>query len=103
MKKIVLALALIVMGGASLSTANAATVKPATIGAAVTIEDTGLQLTGGRHGHRGYHRYSHYYKKHWGYGGYGHYSYYPRGYYKGYCYDYPYHWWCKKYFYKKYY
>src|SRR5688500_14369789 len=44
MKKIVLALALIVMGGASLSTANAATVQPATIGAAVTIEDTGLQL-----------------------------------------------------------
>ena len=100
MKKLIFALALLVMGGASLSTASAASISPA----APTINEVAqnesmLQLTGGRHRHRGHghghhrHRYySHYHRK--GYGGY------PHGYYKGFCYDYPYHWRCKRYFYK---
>lgn len=96
MKKLIFALALLVMGGASLSTASAASISPA----ATTISeaaqsDSALQLAGGyRHRHYG-HRYHynnyHYRKRHHGY---------PHGYYKGFCYDYPYHWWCKKYFYK---
>ena len=100
MKKLIFALALLVMGGASLSTASAASISPAapTINE-VAQSDSALQLTGGRHRHRGHghghhrHRhYSHYHRK--GYGGY------PYGYYKGFCYDYPRHWRCKKYFYK---
>ena len=99
MKKLIFALALLVMGGASLSTASAAGIAPA----AATINeaaqsDSVLQLTGG-HGHRRHHNryYNNYYYHHKGY------SSYPYGYYDGYCYEHPYHWWCKKYFFKKYY
>ena len=101
MKKLIFALALLVMGGASLSTAaSAASISPA----AATISeaaqsDSALQLTGGGHHRRRYFRY----------GGYRHnsfyrkgYSGYPYGYYDGFCYDRPYHWWCKRYFFKNY-
>ena len=80
MKKLIFALALLVMGGASLSTAaSAASISPA----AATISeaaqsDSALQLTGG-----GHHR-----RKHFRYGGYRHnkgYSGYPYGYYDGFC------------------
>jgi hypothetical protein len=101
MKKLIFALALLIMGGASLSTASAASLSPAV---ASIIEagqsDSALQLTGGRH-----HRYHH---KHFRYSGYRHfyygkgYNWHPYGYYDGYCYEHPYHWWCKKYFFKRY-
>jgi hypothetical protein len=100
MKKLIFALALLVMGGASLSTASAASISPA----AATINeaaqsDSALQLTGGGHRYRHHNRYhyNNYYYHHKGY------SSYPYGYYDGYCYKHPYHWWCQKYFYKKYY
>jgi len=100
MKKLIFAFALLVMGGASLSTANAASIAPA----AATISeaaqsDSALQLTGGGHHHR----------KHFRYGSHRRYffyskgsEWYPYGYYDGFCYDRPYHWWCKKYFFKRY-
>lgn len=101
MKKLIFALALLVMGGASLSTAHAASISPA----AATISeaaqsDSALQLTGGGHHRR---------HKHFRYGGHRRdffyskgYDWYPYGYYDGYCYEHPYHWWCKKHFFKRY-
>jgi hypothetical protein len=96
MKKLIFAIALLVMGGASLSTASAASIAPAatTIGQAAEADGM-LQLTGGRHHHR-----RHYGYRHFNYG--GGYGWYPYGYYDGYCYEHPYHWWCKKYFFKRY-
>ena len=96
MKKLIFAIALLVMGGASLSTASAASLSPAAamIGQAAEAEGT-LQLTGGRHHHRHFGHRRHFYSG----GGYG---WHPYGYYDGYCYDRPYHWWCKKYFFKRY-
>lgn len=87
MKKLIFALALLVMGGASISTASAASISPAaTTISDVAQSDGALQLTGGYYGRR------HYY-----YGGY------PYRYYDGFCYDYPYHWRCKRYYYRNYY
>jgi hypothetical protein len=97
MKKLIFAIALLVMGGASLSTASAASISPAaaTIGQAAEA-DGALQLTGGRH----HNRHRHYGYRHFNYG--GGYGWYPYGYYDGYCYEHPYNWWCKKYFFKRY-
>ncbi|MGF1621580.1 MAG: hypothetical protein ACFCUR_13320 [Rhodomicrobiaceae bacterium] len=101
MKKIIIALAFVLAGGAALSTANAASLAPAVATVAEAAQsggDASLQLVGGygykkRHwGHRSYHK-GGYYKKHF--------KFYPRGYYKGFCYDKPSHGWCKKNFYKK--
>lgn len=105
MKKIIFALALLMMGGFSLSTASTANALPAMPAVAGTAEaGAALQLVGGRRfhhrSHRGFVKFHgrKHYGKHYGKG----YGWYPKGYYKGFCYDYPYHGWCKKYFYKKY-
>ncbi len=101
MKKIMLILALLIMGGFSLSTVSSAKAMPAPAGiAATTAADSGLQLIGGHRRH-GRFRWKHAGFRRGIYLGSGH-DFYPRGYYKGFCYDYPYHWWCKKYFFKQY-
>ena len=82
MKKISIALALILAGGAALSTANAASLTPAvaTVAEIARGGDARLQLVGG-YGYK---------KRYWG-----------DAYYKGFCYHKPYHGWCKKNRYKK--
>lgn len=105
MKKMIFAIALLIMGGFSLSTASTANALPAIAAVSGAAEaGTELQLVGGgyyhhrkRHGFKKFHSRWHY-GKHHGKG----YGFYPKGYYKGFCYDYPYHGWCKKYFFKKY-
>lgn len=91
MKKIILALAVILMGGATLSTANAAPAPASVIQAVAEVQDTASSIEKVGHYKRKYYR--HHYKPH----------YYKKWYppYDGFCYDYPYHWWCKKYFHKK--
>lgn len=111
MKRIFLAIALLVMGGISLSTVSSANAMPATASIAEAAEaKSGLQLVGSWK-HRGYHRgYGHRYHKGYRYGKHhgryyrGHgkrYGRYYKGYSKGYCYRHPYNWRCKKYFFKK--
>jgi hypothetical protein len=98
MKKLIFALALLMMGGVSLSTAEAATALPAASSISEAVKaDGGLEQVG----HRGHHRHRHY--RHYHKGHYYNYGYkrYPYGYYDGFCYDNPYHWWCKRYFFKK--
>lgn len=103
MKKIIIALAFVFAGGATLSTANAASVVPAVATMAEAVQtggDANLQLVGSYgYGHKKRHWGDSYYHK----GGYykKNFKYYPRGYYKGFCYDKPYHGWCKKNFFNK--
>lgn len=82
MKKIIFALAMLIMGGVSLSTASQANAAPissvAAISEAVQQADGVEKVT-----------YKH--------------KYYPKGYYKGFCWDYRGHWWCKRHFWPKYY
>jgi hypothetical protein len=100
MKKLIFALALLVMGGASLSTASAASISPAAATISEAARSDGmLQLTGGNHHRRKYFRYGGHRRDFFYAKGF---SWYPYGYYDGYCYDHPYHWWCKRYFYKRY-
>ena len=47
MKKLIFALALLIMGGASLSTASAASISPAATISEAAQSDSTLQLTGG--------------------------------------------------------
>jgi hypothetical protein len=100
MKKIIIAIAFVLAGGAALSTANAASLAPAvaTIAEAAQSGDTKLQLVGG-YGYKKRYRGHRYHFK----GGYHgkRFKFYPRGYYKGFCYDKPYHWWCKQNFNKR--
>jgi hypothetical protein len=102
MKKLLFALALMMIGGVSLSTASTANAAPALAGIGQASEAAGgIQLVGGYHGHhRGYRYHHRYYRYGYHYKPYYNYDWYPP--YKGYCYDYPYHWWCKKYFHKGY-
>jgi hypothetical protein len=100
MKRTILAIALLTMGGASLSTVSTASAMPAAASISQAAQaDGALQLVGGwRHNkfffghHRGFHKGRFHGKR---------FKWYPRGYYRDFCYDYPYHWWCKKYFFKK--
>jgi hypothetical protein len=100
MKKIIIALAFILAGGAALSTVNAASLAPAvaTIAEAAQAGDAKLQLVGGYGYKKRYWGHSYHYK-----GGYHgkRFKSYSGGYYEGFCYDKPYHWSCKKSFYKK--
>jgi hypothetical protein len=104
MKNIILALTVILMGGATLSTANAAPAPASVIQAVAEVQDASasLQQVGGYKRHYKRHYYNHYYKHNYYKPHYykGHYNWYPP--YKGFCYDYPYHWWCKKYYNKHY-
>lgn len=107
MKKLLFALALMMIGGASLSTASTANAAPAiaSIGQAAEAKG-GIQLVGGHHGYRRhYGHYGHRYYRHYGHYNYRpYYNYHANWYppYEGYCYDNPYHWWCKKYFHNGY-
>ncbi len=95
MKKTIIALAVLMMGAASLSTANA--MPASSIGEAVKAE-TGLQLTGGHFKHRHFRRrhfHNRYYRRHF--------DWYPSGYYNGFCYAHPYNHWCRRYFFRNYY
>ena len=102
MKKIILALTVILMGGTALSTAsaNAAPAPASVIQTVAEIQDAGagLQLVGGHKRYYKHHYYKHHYYKPYYY---KQHDWYPP--YKGFCYDYPRHWWCKKYFYKNHY
>jgi hypothetical protein len=115
MRKRVFALALLIMGGASLSTASAASVPVVSpVSKAVQASDN-LQLAhyrnhrryyGGHYrpsysGYYGGHRYG-YYNRHRGFFFHGSFILYPYGYYPGYCYDYPRDGWCDRYFYDRY-
>ena len=96
MKKLLFALALLLTGGAaSLSTASNANAAPALASISQVAEAKGdIQLVHGWKYKKN--KWSYYYKP---------YYYYRSKWsppYKGFCYDYPHHWWCKKYFFKSY-
>lgn len=82
MKKIIVAVAMLIMGGFTLSTVSQANAAPiasvAAIGQATQL-DSGVEKVTYKH------------------------KYYPKGYYKGFCKDYYGHWWCKKHYGAKYY
>jgi hypothetical protein len=102
MKKILFALALTMIGGASLSmvsTANAASAPVAGIGEAAEAKGA-VQLV---HDGYGYWRWKRYHRDRHDFEVFGDgFRSFPSGYYKGFCYDYPDHWWCRKYFRKGY-
>ena len=98
MKKMLFALALTLVGGASLSTVSTANAAPiASIGQANEAKG-GVQLV---HDGYGYWRWRHYHRHDYEVFGDG-FRFFPHGYYKGFCYDYPGHWWCRKYFHRGY-
>jgi hypothetical protein len=103
MKKLLFALALTLIGGASLSTAPSANAAPAAFGIAQAADlKGGIQLAGyHHHGYWYWKRHHRYYRNDFEVFGDG-FRHFPSGYYKGYCYDHPYHWWCRKHFHRGY-
>jgi hypothetical protein len=108
MKKIFFVVALLIMGGFSLSTASTANAMPAlkSIGEVADAKG-GVQLTTGYWHWKKHHwrdHYGHHYKPHYYHYGYykpyyyKHYKWHPHGYYKR-CHEYAYQWWCRKDFY----
>jgi hypothetical protein len=114
MRKLVYALALLMMGGASLPAASAASVLPVASPVGKTVKaGGGLQLAyyrdHRRHFNNGYYNHGYYnrsryayYNRHRGFFFHGSFIFYPSGYYYGYCYDYPRDPWCRQYFYDRY-
>jgi hypothetical protein len=116
MKRIFFIVALLILGGISLSTDSTANAMPAlkSVGEVVDAKGSVQLATGYWHWRKHYwrHHYGHYDNGYYGHHDYkpyyyrhGHYKhhYYPKhykwhGHYKG-CYEYGYKWWCKKDFY----
>ncbi|WP_088347428.1 MULTISPECIES: hypothetical protein [Rhodomicrobium] len=95
MKTFIILLSALTLGALSLSTIAKA--EPATQISAISVE-AGAAAPLLLAGYGGHYRYRRDYRDAFGEG----FGWYPHGYYRGFCYDRPYHWWCRRYFFRRY-